>query len=164
MWSLAELRRGWREEIAKVDAMITHLKKGNKVHSGTESDERATALWSAEIHRRRLNAFASVPRVTARCRWSAAIADAGGLHRHPGLAAERRAVKDKAAVLADVCAALSVNQADEAGMILREGIHSSLWQKSNVAIRCGGCSRRSLAMALSIGIQACGWSAWPRYG
>jgi hypothetical protein len=57
MWSLAELRRGWREEIAKVDAMITHLKKGNKVHSGTESDERATALWSAEIHRRRLNAF-----------------------------------------------------------------------------------------------------------
>jgi hypothetical protein len=53
-------------------------------------------------------------------RRSAATADVGGLHCDPGRPAERRAVKDKAAVLADVCAALSVNQPDEAGMILRE--------------------------------------------
>jgi hypothetical protein len=53
MWTVAELKRGWREEIAKIDGMIAHLAKGNKVHSGTEIDQRATALVSSDLHRRR---------------------------------------------------------------------------------------------------------------
>jgi hypothetical protein len=53
MWILAELRRGWREEIAKIDGMIAHLEEGNKVHSGPESDEKATGPWSAETQLRK---------------------------------------------------------------------------------------------------------------
>jgi hypothetical protein len=35
MWTVAELRRGWREELAKIDGMIAHLAKGTTVDFGT---------------------------------------------------------------------------------------------------------------------------------